>query len=104
METELGLIDADMSWQDKANCRGVDTNLFYLEQGFSKENERKLDIILPLCNSCSVKGKCLSFAVTNQIEHGVWGGLTPKERKYGRRTRVQSRVPGKSNQRVTTVA
>lgn len=104
MESELGLIDADMSWQDKANCRGVDTNLFYLEQGVSKENERKLDIILPLCNTCPVKGKCLSFAITNQIEHGVWGGLTPRERKYASRTRVQNRVPRKSHQRVTTVA
>jgi hypothetical protein len=105
MESELGLVDADMSWQDKANCRGVDTDIFYLEQGLTKENNEKKVIYKELCGKCIVKGKCLSFAQINQIEHGVWGGLTPRERKkHASRVRVRVGLPKEQSARVTAVA
>jgi hypothetical protein len=28
-----------------------------------------------------VRKECLNFAVVNKLEYGVWGGLTPEERR-----------------------
>ena len=33
------------------------------------------------CAQSSIKNKCLSFALTNKIHYGIWGGLTEIERK-----------------------
>lgn len=34
-----------------------------------------------LCQSCPVRTECLAEALDNQIEWGVWGGLTERERR-----------------------
>ena len=31
--------------------------------------------------ACPVRQPCLDYAVTNRIVHGVWGGLTERERR-----------------------
>lgn len=33
-----------------------------------------------LCNQCPVKDACLEYALKAPEVHGVWGGLSPKER------------------------
>lgn len=33
-----------------------------------------------VCAECAVKVECLTFALENDIRHGVWGGLTAPER------------------------
>jgi len=33
------------------------------------------------CARCPVKTACLAWALNNREEHGVWGGLSPNERK-----------------------
>lgn len=40
-----------------------------------------------ICATCSVRERCLEWADANGIEHGIWGGLSPKER---RRLRCQA--------------
>ncbi|HVJ97560.1 MAG TPA: WhiB family transcriptional regulator, partial [Acidimicrobiia bacterium] len=34
-----------------------------------------------LCTGCLVRGECLQFAVENNITEGVWGGLSPSDRR-----------------------
>jgi WhiB family redox-sensing transcriptional regulator len=34
-----------------------------------------------LCNSCPVQNICLSYALSANEPEGVWGGLSPTERK-----------------------
>jgi WhiB family transcriptional regulator, redox-sensing transcriptional regulator len=34
-----------------------------------------------LCSSCPVRTECLAEALDNQIEWGVWGGMTERERR-----------------------
>ncbi len=34
-----------------------------------------------VCSSCSVRTECLAEALDNQIEWGVWGGMTERERR-----------------------
>lgn len=50
-------------------------NIFYLGRG-GKANKAKL-----LCDDCPVKKECLAYALYYGIDEGIWGGLTPDERK-----------------------
>jgi WhiB family redox-sensing transcriptional regulator len=34
-----------------------------------------------MCSGCVVKTECLAEALDNQIEWGVWGGMTERERR-----------------------
>ena len=34
-----------------------------------------------LCTGCPVRTECLAEALDNQIEWGVWGGMTERERR-----------------------
>ena len=45
-----------------------------------------------VCLGCSVRTECLAEALDNQIEWGVWGGMTERERRalLRRRPNVQS--------------
>ena len=47
-----------------------------------------------LCGDCPIKMKCLEYALEAHEVHGIWGGLTPKERKrlQGGRGIVNARV------------
>ena len=45
-----------------------------------------------ICAGCSVKTECLADALDNEIEFGVWGGMTERERRalLRRRSNVSS--------------
>ena len=62
-------------WRELAACRGTDLGLFFPERGESAEPARRV------CARCPVREPCLDYAVTNRIVHGVWGGLTGRERR-----------------------
>lgn len=83
----LPLEDTDFSWQAKANCRGADTDIFFLEKHAVLANEAKLEKVRELCGACRVKGACLNFALNNHITHGVWGGQTYSQRRVTARER-----------------
>jgi len=34
-----------------------------------------------ICQLCPVKAECLQEALDNKIDHGIWGGLSVKERR-----------------------
>jgi len=42
------------------------------------------------CNGCDVRDQCLDYAVSQQIEIGVWGGLTERQRRAYTRQRLAS--------------
>lgn len=44
-----------------------------------KQNARKTAI--QVCASCPVRAECLRYAMTTDIRHGVWGGLSPYSRQ-----------------------
>lgn len=68
----------DVSWQDDARCTKTDPDLFFLEQGGS---DGKLTVARAICAECSVAQQCAAYAVANGIQHGIWGGLTPTQRR-----------------------
>jgi biotin operon repressor len=67
-----------------ANCRGVNTNLFFPEQGEPHDQIRKA---LDCCKECParVRQACLEHALTYN-EPGIWGGTTARQRRHMKRT------------------
>ena len=72
-------------WSRSAACRDTDPVLLFA-QG-AAQNRVKVS-----CAGCSVKTECLADALDNEIEFGVWGGMTERERRalLRRRSNVSS--------------
>lgn len=71
---------ADMDWTERARCRGVDPDQFFLRGAAQSRGALKL------CGRCPVKEECLSYALEHDVDFGVWGGLTERQRRaYQRR-------------------
>jgi transcription factor WhiB len=43
-----------------------------------------------VCAACPVRQACLDYAISNRITHGIWGGLTERERRALRSGWVRS--------------
>jgi len=74
----------DHGWQDRANCLGVDPDLFFPERGASTREAKEV------CRGCVVREECLEFALQNGEKFGIWGGLSERERRRIRRQRTQA--------------
>ena len=72
----------DRSWQDYANCLGVDPDLFFPERGASTREAKEV------CRGCVVRDQCLEYALANGEKFGIWGGLSERERRRIRRQRA----------------
>lgn len=71
-----------MSWWDDAACRGTpDVDFFAKDPGPA----------LAVCGGCAVRGRCAAWALQMAIPVGVFGGLTPQERRKGRRSMREQR-------------
>lgn len=67
-------------------CREADPEVFFPKSATSTSGSN-------FCFACPVRSKCLAWALDNNVEHGVWGGLSEHERRRLRRSR---RKPGSS--------
>ena len=70
-------------WRQRAACRGTDLDVFFPERGETAGPARQL------CARCQVRQPCLDYALSNRITHGIWGGLTERERRPLQSTWVQ---------------
>ena len=75
--SEWELVDNDDSWKKDAACKGMDSSMFFPEQGANVQFKKAAKV----CAKCPVYKQCMNFALVNNINYGVWGGLTPKERE-----------------------
>ena len=74
----------DRAWQDRANCLGVDPDLFFPERGASTREAKEV------CKGCEVREQCIDYALANGEKFGIWGGLSERERRRLRRQRAQA--------------
>lgn len=70
------------SWQTRANCSGVDPELFFPQRGASTREAKAV------CRACVVREDCLEYALSNGEKFGIWGGLSERERRRVRRHRA----------------
>lgn len=78
----MGNLDgaSDMGWALQARCRGLDPEQFFV-RGAAQAREAAR-----ICQRCDVKEPCLRYALDHEIDFGVWGGLTERQRRaYQRR-------------------
>lgn len=70
-------------WMADGACRNSDPDLFFPLHGESAEAAKGV------CDGCEAREECLAFALAEGIEHGVWGGLSPRQRAALGRKREQ---------------
>ncbi|GHA49421.1 transcriptional regulator WhiB [Streptomyces spiroverticillatus] len=61
-------------WAVRAVCRTTDPEHLFVEG--AAQNRAKT-----LCTGCPVRTEYLTHALDRRIEHGVWGGMTERERR-----------------------
>lgn len=62
-------------WLRDALCAQVDTEPFFPEKGGSTREAKRI------CARCRVTDECLQYALDNDEQHGIWGGLSPRQRR-----------------------
>jgi WhiB family transcriptional regulator, redox-sensing transcriptional regulator len=62
-------------WRGRAGCRGADLEVFFPGRGESAEPAQRI------CAACPVRQACLDYAISYGIVHGIWGGLTERDRR-----------------------
>jgi WhiB family redox-sensing transcriptional regulator len=83
LEDEVGSDLKD--WKSRANCMGVDPDLFFPERGMSTREAKEV------CRGCVVREDCLEYALANGEKFGIWGGMSERERRRLRRARALAR-------------
>jgi WhiB family transcriptional regulator, redox-sensing transcriptional regulator len=84
----IGIDPEERTWQDSANCLGVDPDLFFPERGASTREAKEV------CRGCIVRVDCLEYALANGEKFGIWGGMSERERRRIRRARSLARRAG----------
>jgi hypothetical protein len=63
-------------WSKDAACKNKDTTEFYdPEESVLKKSAIKY------CSNCPVQQNCLYTAILTSESYGLWGGLTPRQRR-----------------------
>ena len=72
--------DGRQAWLDRAACRDLDPERFFLESG----EQAKAAEAKAICSGCQVRDHCLDLAVKAaggiDHDHGIFGGTLPAER------------------------
>jgi WhiB family transcriptional regulator, redox-sensing transcriptional regulator len=63
-----------LAWVAQARCRTADPDELFVTGAAQKR-------AAVICRQCAVVTQCLADALDNQIEFGVWGGMTERQRR-----------------------
>ena len=67
-------LDTYQDWSARSACRTSDPDDLFVNG--AAQNRAKA-----VCFGCLVRTECLSDALDNRVEFGVWGGMTERERR-----------------------
>jgi len=75
----------DKNWTARGACLNLGPDELFV-QGAAQRSARAV------CMGCRVRLECLSDALDNRVEFGVWGGMTERERRalLRRRPEIES--------------
>jgi WhiB family redox-sensing transcriptional regulator len=76
----------DTDWMAQGKCREMDPAVFFPSDGIG------VKAALLICAECPVRVACLDYALTDRVDHGVWGGTSERERRRILRHRRLSRL------------
>ncbi len=83
MRPATGAINIDeesREWTTLGRCVGRDPDELFVTGAAQR-------VAAKVCNGCPVLLQCLSDALDNRVEFGVWGGLTERQRRMLLRNR-----------------
>ncbi len=69
----------DQDWRAHAECSGSDPDLWFAPGAIEHKLAKRV------CRVCPVRRECLNYAMEAPVDHGIWGGLTERERRRYRR-------------------
>ena len=73
----------------KANCRGMNPDMFFLEDTQLERQYFDNSMLRKICFSCPIRKECMKMALESE-EYGFWGGLAAYERQAIRKGRHES--------------
>lgn len=78
-------------WADEALCAGLDSELWFPAEVSRRGRHRHGDDrdAKRICGSCPVIDQCLQHALDHGEADGVWGGMSPEERRELKRVRLR---------------
>jgi WhiB family redox-sensing transcriptional regulator len=65
----------DTGWMANGSCSTEPPSTFFPSDGVG------VIVAQQICDGCPVKARCLEYALSNRIEHGVWGGASERQRR-----------------------
>ena len=79
----------DCSWIAYAACRDHDNpEWWFPDKGkFTKAGGGPGEAVRICLEECCVRKECLEYALAGNIQHGIWGGVSERQRRRLRRKR-----------------
>lgn len=74
---------------ENVSCRDSDPDAWFPDEDLPKA--AYYTNAKTACMACPVRLMCLDYAMTNNEQHGLWGGLTPPERLLIRRKKLKEK-------------
>jgi WhiB family redox-sensing transcriptional regulator len=62
-------------WVERGVCAQIGGDVWYPEIGESKVTAKRM------CARCDVIQQCAEYAIKTRQQEGVWGGMSPRERR-----------------------
>jgi WhiB family transcriptional regulator, redox-sensing transcriptional regulator len=84
-----------MEWRDRAACLDVDDPELFFPVGNTGPALTLIERAKAVCNGCTVREVCLSWAMEHNQDSGVWGGLSEDERRSLKRRAARARRAAK---------
>ncbi len=66
--------EARIAWVSSARCRAADPDQLFVRGAAQRK-------AAAICRHCPVIVECAAEALDNQMEFGVWGGMTERQRR-----------------------
>jgi len=82
-------VDRNQVDWDQANCRGINTDMFYLEEDLLKNKKAEYRQLRNICFRCPIQRACLEVGFSHE-RYGFWGGLAALERQLVGRGKLES--------------
>ncbi|QWZ07861.1 WhiB family transcriptional regulator [Nocardioides panacis] len=78
-------------WRSRSACLDENPELFF-PVGTTGPAVTQVDEAKQICSGCEVRAQCLEWALQENQDHGVWGGLSEDERRSLRRRTARART------------
>lgn len=69
------LLSGYQGWMALGLCQETDPEIYFPQKG-GPPHQAKL-----ICAACEVQAQCLDYALANRESHGIFGGLSRRERR-----------------------